>query len=195
MNLPNKLTVMRMLLIPVFLVFMLVEVIPQRFLWATLIFAVASITDFLDGYLARKNNLVTDFGKFMDPLADKLLVVSALCCFLEEGWISGLFLFIILAREFLVTSVRLIAAGHGIVIAADIYGKIKTVMQIVWILYTLLMMWALHTLPSMVQSGSFIMPEPLFLLQLGLQAVVLLLTVFSGFNYVWKNRALFADAK
>lgn len=195
MNLPNKLTVMRMLLIPVFLVFMLVEVIPQRFLWATLIFAVASITDFLDGYLARKNNLVTDFGKFMDPLADKLLVVSALCCFLEEGWISGLFLFIILAREFLVTSVRLIAAGHGIVIAADIYGKIKTVMQIVWILYTLLMMWALHSLPSMVQSGSFIMPEPLFLLQLGLQAVVLLLTVFSGFNYVWKNRALFADAK
>lgn len=196
MNLPNKLTVLRMLLIPVFLVFMLIGDIPQRFLWATLIFAIASFTDFLDGYIARKHHLVTDFGKFMDPLADKLLVVSALCCFLEEGWISGLFLFVILAREFLVTSVRLIAAGHGIVIAADIYGKAKTVMQIIWILYTLLMMWALESLPAMAESGNFAaLPEPLFWLQLALQAIVILLTVFSGFNYVWKNRRLFADAK
>ena len=193
MNLPNKLTVLRMAMIPLFLLFMLLPGIPNAFLWAAIVFALASATDFLDGYLARKYNLITDFGKFMDPLADKLLVVSALCCFVESGWVSGLFVFIILAREFLVTSVRLIAAGHGTVIAADLFGKLKTVIQIVWILYTLVLMWLLEWLPTLDNTvqlhGAF------FVVMLVLQGAVVLLTVFSGVNYLWKNRALFADAK
>ena len=129
MNLPNKLTVMRMALIPVFLVFMLVESIPHRYLIAAVIFAAASFTDYLDGHIARRDGLVTNFGKLMDPLADKLLVFSALVCFIELEMSSALIVFIILAREFLVTSVRLIAAEQGTVIAADIWGKMKTVSQ------------------------------------------------------------------
>ena len=135
MNLPNKLTVMRMALIPVFLVFMLVESIPHRYLIAAVIFAAASFTDYLDGHIARRDGLVTNFGKLMDPLADKLLVFSALVCFIDLEMSSALIVFIILAREFLVTSVRLIAAEQGTVIAADIWGKMKTVSQIIWVSY------------------------------------------------------------
>ena len=138
MNLPNKLTVMRMALIPFFLIFMLCDGIPHRYLIAAAIFGAASFTDYLDGHIARRDGLVTNFGKLMDPLADKLLVFSALICFLETGRASTLGTFIILAREFLVTSVRLIAAEQGRVIAADRYGKLKTVLQIVWVLYALL---------------------------------------------------------
>ena len=141
MNLPNKLTVMRMALIPVFLVFMLVESIPHRYLIAAVIFAAASFTDYLDGHIARRDGLVTNFGKLMDPLADKLLVFSALVCFIELEMSSALIVFIILAREFLVTSVRLIAAEQGTVIAADIWGKMKTVSQIIWVLVALIALW------------------------------------------------------
>ncbi len=138
MNLPNKLTVFRVLLIPVFLAFMMAKELSNHYLWAALVFAAASFTDYLDGHIARKYHLVTDFGKFMDPLADKLLVMSAMLCFVREDWASLIGVIVILSREFLVTSVRLIAASHGTVIAADIWGKIKTVLQIIWVLYTLL---------------------------------------------------------
>lgn len=192
MNTPNKLTVLRMAMIPVFLVFMLIGTIPHNFLWAAIIFGAASFTDFLDGYIARRDNLVTDFGKFMDPLADKLLVVSALVCFIETGWASALMVFIILAREFLVTSVRLIAANSGKVIAADIWGKLKTVFQIIWVLYTLLVQWYMVSIAPAYEAMP---PAILFYGVLILGGVVVLLTVFSGFNYVWKNRSLLSDVK
>ena len=183
MNLPNKLTVLRMALIPVFLVFLLVEGIPWRFLWAAVVFGAASFTDYLDGHIARSRGLVTNFGKLMDPLADKLLVFSALICFL---------VFVILARELLVTSVRLIAAEQGRVIAADRLGKLKTVTQIVWVLYALLAMWIQwELLPPSPNSFS-----PAFLFgDVVLQLVVVALTVVSGWNYVWKNRGLLSDIR
>lgn len=192
MNLPNKLTVLRMLLIPVFLVFALIDTIPFHYLWAAVIFGAAAFTDYLDGHIARKYHLITDFGKFMDPLADKLLVVSALVCFVASGWASTLVVIVILAREFLVTSVRLIAANNGQVIAADIWGKMKTVLQIIWILSTLLTKWYLLDMPVTPEYGlSNILGWVLMIMQYA----VLAMTVFSGFNYVWKNRNLFSDVK
>ena len=192
MNLPNKLTVLRMALIPVFLVFLLVEGIPWRFLWAAVVFVAASFTDYLDGHIARSRGLVTNFGKLMDPLADKLLVFSALICFLEYGRACTLGVFVILARELLVTSVRLIAAEQGRVIAADRLGKLKTVTQIVWVLYALLAMWIQwELLPPSPNSFS-----PAFLFgDVVLQLVVVALTVVSGWNYVWKNRGLLSDIR
>lgn len=192
MNLPNKLTVLRMALIPVFLVFLLVEGIPWRFLWAAVVFGAASFTDYLDGHIARSRGLVTNFGKLMDPLADKLLVFSALICFLEYGRACTLGVFVILARELLVTSVRLIAAEQGRVIAADRLGKLKTVTQIIWVLYALLAMWVQwELLPPSPNSFS-----PAFLFgDVVLQLVVVALTVVSGWNYVWKNRGLLSDIR
>ncbi|EDS12880.1 CDP-diacylglycerol--glycerol-3-phosphate 3-phosphatidyltransferase [Anaerotruncus colihominis] len=200
MNLPNKLTVMRMALIPVFLVFMLAESIPHRYLIAAVIFAAASFTDYLDGHIARRDGLVTNFGKLMDPLADKLLVFSALVCFIELEMSSALIVFIILAREFLVTSVRLIAAEQGTVIAADIWGKMKTVSQIIWVLVALIALWLEESWPLFmtVSPGASAPPAPvIFLIGLSfvIQTIVVILTVFSGFNYIWKNRSLLGDIK
>lgn len=187
MNLPNKLTLLRVALIPVFLVCMLSRGIPHRHLIAALIFAAASFTDYLDGHLARKHNLVTNFGKLMDPLADKLLVFSALCCFIPSGRASALAVFVILARELLVTSVRLIAVEQGVVIAADRLGKAKTVSQMVFVLYTLLAMWWVWE----IQPPSPVSYSMEFLIGDGLLLLVVILTLLSGFNYIWKNRALF----
>lgn len=135
MNLPNKITVFRMCMVPVFLIFMLVPGIPGAKYIALVIFAVASASDFLDGYLARKNNLVTDFGKFMDPLADKLLVCSALICFVESGKVPAWIVILIIAREFIISGFRLIAADNNIVIAANYWGKAKTVVQMFMCLF------------------------------------------------------------
>ncbi len=131
MNLPNKLTVLRICLVPVMLIFLLVPGIPFRFLIADLIFSAASITDMLDGKIARKNNLVTDFGKFADPLADKVLVFSALLALMTQGMGSALVVIVLLAREFMVMAVRLSAAAGGKVVAASFWAKAKTVSQMV----------------------------------------------------------------
>lgn len=133
MNLPNKLTVLRVILIPFFLIAMLWDGIPAGNWIALGIFAVASITDMLDGKIARKYNLVTNFGKFMDPLADKLLVSSALIAFVDLGRIPCWIVIVIIAREFIISGFRLVAADNGIVIAAGIWGKIKTAEQMVMI--------------------------------------------------------------
>lgn len=127
MNLPNKLTLLRVLLIPFFLFFIYID-IPCHYLIALIIFAAASITDALDGKIARKHNLVTNFGKFLDPLADKVLVISALTVFveLENVKMGAIPLIIITAREFMVSGLRLLAADSGIVVAAGIWGKLKT---------------------------------------------------------------------
>ena len=139
MNLPNKLTMLRILLIPVFMVFVELDSLPGHMLWAFAVFVAASLTDMIDGKIARKYNLITDFGKFMDPLADKILVTAALVYFIPLGLAPAWVVILILAREFLVTSLRLIAAGKGIVIAADRWGKYKTATTMVWIAYALLM--------------------------------------------------------
>ena len=126
MNLPNKLTDLRVCLIPLFLAALMIESIPYNIYIALAVFAIASITDWFDGKLARKHNLVTTFGKFLDPLADKMLVMSALCCFTYLDWIDPVAVVIILAREFMVSGLRLVVANEGIVVAAGIWGKLKT---------------------------------------------------------------------
>ncbi len=135
MNLPNKLTLFRVILIPFFVFFLLInpESTALRVI-ADLIFIVASLTDMLDGKIARKYNLVTNFGKFMDPLADKLLVCSAMICLISTGQLYAWFVIIIVAREFIISGFRLIAAENGIVIAANIFGKLKTVSQMIMII-------------------------------------------------------------
>ena len=140
MNLPNKLTILRVLLIPVFLVVLLGGIFPLAVarIVAVIIFIIASATDALDGHIARKYNLVTNFGKFMDPLADKLLVCAALVALVGMGDLPSWIVIIILSREFIITGFRLIAAESGMVIAASWWGKIKTVTQMIMIIYVLL---------------------------------------------------------
>ncbi len=182
MNLPNKLTILRVAMIPFFLVFLLLESIPHNNLWALIVFILASLTDMLDGKIARKRGLVTDFGKFMDPLADKLLVNAALICFIEKGMASAVLVFIIIAREFLVTSLRLIAAGKGTVIAADIWGKVKTVSQIIAVCLMLL-------LQELLAGGLLPAGFPVGWVNTAAMWIVVVFTVLSGINYLWKNRA------
>lgn len=188
MNTPNKLTVLRVVMIPVFLIFLMNSSIPHNYLWALIIFSAASLTDMLDGHLARKHNLITDFGKFMDPLADKLLVTSALICFIQLGLVSSIVVVIIVAREFLVTSLRLVASSSGKVIAADIWGKVKTVAQLITII-------AIQLMQELVYTG--IMPDNGVSDTIGsvMMWIVAALTVISGANYLWKNRSFVNTAK
>lgn len=130
MNLPNRLTLARILLVPAVIAAILIQ-FPFHFMAAGLLFGAAAITDAFDGKIARRDNLITDFGKFADPLADKILVISALVCFVKLGLCGAVPLIIIIFREFTVTSVRLVAAAKGKVIAANMWGKVKTVTQIV----------------------------------------------------------------
>lgn len=138
MNTPNKLTVARVIITPFFLLALLSS-IPHRFLIATVVFAVAAITDAIDGKLARKNNQVTTFGKLLDPVADKMLTTAALLAFIAEDICSVWPVFIILTREFIITSVRLIAAAQNVVVAANIWGKIKTATQMTFTI--IIMLW------------------------------------------------------
>ena len=138
MNIANQLTILRVFLIPVFLFVLYVFDSPTGRLIATLIFVIASLTDWLDGYIARSRNLVTDFGKFMDPLADKLLVAAALIYFVEVGQLSAIIVIVIISREFIISGFRLVAVMNQKVIAASIYGKIKTAVTMVMIIVLLL---------------------------------------------------------
>lgn len=186
MNLPNKLTCLRMLMVPFFVAAMECS-FSNHYLWALILFAAASFTDLLDGKIARKRGLITDFGKFMDPLADKILVTSALVCFVELWVTPAAVIIVIIAREFVVTSLRLIAAPKGIVIAADIFGKMKTVCQMVWVAATILQMY--------LEEERLIGIPALSGLNLVLMWATLFLTVVSGVNYLWKNRAVLSDLK
>lgn len=172
MNLPNKLTVLRVLMIPFFVVFMLMDIVPGMDKWIALaIFVVASLTDLLDGKIARKYNLVTNFGKFMDPLADKLLVSSAMICLVEMGRLPAWIVIIIISREFIISGFRLVASDSGIVIAASYWGKFKTVFQMVMIIVMI-----------MDFGPSFAMLETILIY------VALILTVVSLIDYVAKNK-------
>lgn len=184
MNTPNKLTILRMALVPVFLALLLVE-LPMHYFAAFLVFAAASLTDYFDGKLARRDNLVTDFGKFLDPIADKLLTTAALLGFLAEGigWGTVWVIFVVLAREFLVSSLRMISAARGTVLAADIWGKIKTVFQMIAILVILFFQGVLELtgtslwLYTVCQWGYTV-----------LLWVSAILTAASGVNYLVKNK-------
>ena len=135
MNLPNKLTVVRMVLVPFFVASLLLSGSNETLKWVALVlFVVASLTDFLDGYIARKYNLITNFGKFMDPLADKILTISGMICLIELGRIPSWIVVIIVAREFIISGFRLIAAENGVVIAANYWGKFKTTFQMIMII-------------------------------------------------------------
>ena len=139
MNTPNKLTLLRIFLVPVFLLFFLCEGIPLHNVWALLVFALASATDAMDGHIARSRNLVTDFGKFLDPVADKVLVFAALIAFIDFGWASSVAVIIMIAREFLVSSLRMVAADNGTVIAAGKLGKLKTAVTMASIVVVLVL--------------------------------------------------------
>ena len=170
MNTPNKLTILRMILVPFFLVSFYIEIknSDSSLIISTIIFAVASITDFFDGYLARKYNLVTDFGKFMDPLADKILVAAAMICLVGASRMPAWMAVLIISREYAISILRAIAAASGKVIAASSGGKIKTVTQIVAIIMLLLN----------IPFAMYVM------------IVAVVATFYSGVEYIYKNRHL-----
>lgn len=172
MNLPNKLTILRVCLIPFFVVFMLTPLGGDygRFI-AAAVFILASLTDALDGYLARRDNLITNFGKFMDPLADKLLVCTAMICFVETGQLPAWIVIIIIAREFIISGFRLVASDAGVVIAASYWGKFKTVAQM-----------GMDILLIFDFGGVFDVLETVFVY------AALVLTVVSLIDYIYKNR-------
>src|SRR5574344_1588229 len=129
MNIPNKLTVMRLIFVPFYVFLLLIPSIPHPYIIAILLFGAAAYTDHLDGKIARKNNMITDFGKFADPLADKIMILAALACFVQIGLTNSIILILIVSREFMVTSIRLVASSQGKVVAANKWGKAKTVSQ------------------------------------------------------------------
>ncbi|MBQ9673505.1 MAG: CDP-diacylglycerol--glycerol-3-phosphate 3-phosphatidyltransferase [Ruminococcus sp.] len=188
MNLPNKLTILRIILVPLFIIAMLVD-FPLHFLVAGLIFAIACITDTLDGKIARSRNLVTDFGKFADPLADKILVISALVCFLQVGLLGNFGavpITIILFREFAVSGIRLVAASSGKVVAANIWGKVKTVTQMVGIVIILVAQAFLEVMKLL--SINIGIPDVVFLYTgIGLIWISTIFTIVSGIIYIKDN--------
>lgn len=187
MNLPNKLTMFRLILVPFFVVVLLNPNLPHHYLIALLLFAVASYTDHLDGKLARKNNQITDFGKFMDPLADKVLVISALVCFVELHLANVWLVLLIIAREFMVTSIRLVAADKGQVIAANNWGKAKTISQIIAILVVLLLQYSLELTMEMSSYPFGINEQMALVLGQLFIAVATILSVLSGVIYLKQN--------
>ena len=209
MTTANKITLVRILMIPFFVVFAVLGG-PKYDTIALILFCLASVTDFLDGYVARKYNQVTDFGKFVDPLADKLLVTAALVIFVERGLFAAWMVFVILAREFIITSLRNVAAAKGQVMAAGWSGKVKTCVQIAGIILIFLYVIALGGAvgcPNYSDSGSAIAVvtlgtgwlanlsdgETLMLLPTVVSWVVTLVTVYSGYDYLHRNWALVAE--
>ena len=172
---------LRIIMIPLFVLLYEWQSLGLHYLWAFIVFALASITDLFDGKIARKYNLISDFGKLMDPLADKVLVTAAMVCFvgdaaaLTPSWV----VIVILAREFLVTSLRLLAAAKGVVLAADKWGKYKTATTMVWICWNLLIL----EFGLLGAVGVY--------LHYGLMFLSLFFTVYSGLNYVVKNKTMF----
>lgn len=183
MNLPNKLTVSRLWLAAVFVICFVVTV-PGRFSAAFLVFLVASLTDYLDGVIARRRGLITDFGKLMDPLADKILTASAFISLCAIGDFPAWAVIVIISREFLITGLRSLAASKGVVMPAERLGKHKTAWQMITIIYFLLLL-AVGEWSSAAWIG-----VAWQLGQIGLVPVTVILTVYSGIAYLWKNRSL-----
>ena len=176
MNLPNKLTLFRVILIPFFIAFLMIPGIPAGKWIALAIFIIASLTDFLDGYIARKNNLVTNFGKFMDTIADKVLVCSAFICLVQLGIIPAWMVAIVIARELVIDGFRLVASDNGVVIAASYWGKFKTTFQMVAICL-------------MIANIA-----PLRIVTLIVTWIALLLTIISLVDYIIKNKDVMKES-
>lgn len=180
MNLPNKITLVRIFLIPLFIAVLMTRGLSYCDIAAAVIFAVAALTDGIDGYLARKNNQVTDLGKFLDPIADKLLIASALICLVELQRIPAYMAIIIIAREFIVTGLRIVAISNGVVMAAEMTGKIKTAIQIFATIIALLF-------PT-VSIGNFTLGWVVML-------IATLFTIYSGYVYLSKNWDMVINSK
>ena len=178
MNLPNKLTVLRVIMVPFFVLFMLTDLGGEAGKWiALVIFCLASLTDMLDGKIARARNLVTNFGKFMDPLADKLLVCSAMICLIPTGQLPAWVVIVIIAREFIISGFRLVASDKGVVIAASYWGKFKTTFQMVMIVLMIADIAVLAPLTTIVMW------------------IALILTIVSLADYLIKNKDVMKDPK
>ncbi len=197
MNLPNKLTVLRLLMIPAFAVVYYLESIPYNYIISAVIFLLAATTDFLDGYIARKRNLVTDLGKFLDPIADKVLVATALIVMLQASngihilpWYASIFVAIILARELIVSGFRMIAASKGRVMAAEKSGKIKTVVQDVAIVVLL----AGADIILMLGEGA-ILYHWINVIGLAILGLATILTIISGAECIVKNKDILKTEK
>ena len=204
MNLPNKLTLTRILLVPVFMIFVSLTGLngiadgsfqPTYYLIAGIVFAAASFTDFLDGHLARKWNMVTDFGKFADPLADKLLTTVAFIYMMRDGVCSPVVLCIILAREFAVSGLRMVAAGakDGKVIAANMWGKVKTVLQMLSIIFYFFGMSIASMSATSIEQG--VRQILVISISMVLCWLVAAVTALSGIKYLWDNRSFINTAK
>ncbi len=178
MNLPNKLTVVRMVLVPFFVAALLLSKTNDSLKWVALaLFVIASLTDFADGYIARKYNLITNFGKFMDPLADKILTISGMICLIELGRIPSWIVVIIVAREFIISGFRLVAAENGVVIAANYWGKFKTTFQMIMIILMIMNIPQLQILTDIVMW------------------IALALTLISLWTYIMANKQVLAGEK
>lgn len=189
LNLPNILTISRIVITPIFLFVILMESLPHRFLIACLVFSFGSITDAVDGHLARKNNQITNFGKFLDPIADKILTISALLAFMSMGLCNIWIVMLVLTREFAIASVRMIAASNGVVIPANMWGKIKTVTQMVFTILIMLLGEAYY----IVETTDIILFGKLPALSLvsnGLLWVTAIFTVISGVVYLVDSRKI-----
>jgi len=211
MNLPNRITVARICLIPLFVFFYMADFIPGGYgkLAAAFVFAVASFTDFLDGKIARKRGLVTNLGKFLDPIADKVLVMAGLlliCAYpitakggvnpaapaIAPVYVGAIFVIVVLARELIVSAFRQIAATKNFVIAADMYGKVKTVFQMITLIYYFILAFMIQGFYANVAGTAFTV---LNIIGYVLIVITTILTIISGFNYIWKNRQVFKDEK
>lgn len=183
LNVPNILTIARFFITPIFLAIILMENLPHRFIIACIVFSIGSITDAVDGHLARKNNQITNFGKFLDPIADKVLTTSALLAFMDMGLCNIWIVMLVLVREFIIASMRMVAASNGVVIPANIWGKIKTVSQMV---FTILIMILGETwnIVSNVNAELFAKLPELSLVSNGLLWITAVLTVVSGVIYL-----------
>lgn len=183
LNVPNILTIARILITPIFLAVILMDTLPHKFLIACVIFSIGSITDAVDGHLARKNNQITNFGKFLDPIADKILTTSALLAFMSMGLCNIWIVMLVLTREFAIASVRMIAAAGGVVIPANIWGKIKTVSQMV---FTILIMLLGETWEIISNTNAVLFAKlpDLSLISNGLLWITAILTVISGIIYL-----------
>lgn len=176
MNTPNKLTIARVVMIPFFVAFLMYDIVGDAGKWVALvIFIAASLTDTLDGYLARKYHLVTNFGKFMDPLADKLLVCSALICLIQLGQLPAWMVIIIISREFIISGFRLVASDNGVVIAASYWGKFKTTFQMIAVILLIINIPALSLVTQICVW------------------IALILTVVSLIDYIAKNHKVLTE--
>ena len=209
MNLPNKITLVRMFLIPIFVFFYLATFIPYGKLVALIIFMIASFTDYLDGHIARKYNLVTNLGKFLDPIVDKLLTMSGFLLIagypvfaagssnvaepiIMPSYVGIVAVIVILARELIVTALRAQAASRGIVLAADMYGKVKTVFQLITIIFYMLYAFLVEEFYSSIAG---VANTVLSLVGYVLLAISVIMTIVSGCNYLIKNKQVFKDEK